>query len=427
MKNILALILGGGQGKRLFPLTKDRSKPAVPIGGKYRLIDIPISNCLNSNINKIYILTQFNSASLNKHVNLTYRFDNFHKGFVDILAAEQSNDNRDWYQGTADAVRKNLKHIIAFYDIDYVLVLSGDQIYKMDFQQLLAFHKECGADVSIPVLPVTKNEASGFGIVKLQDNIITSFVEKPTDANVLESLKSTEEIKAKCPGLSEKREYLASMGIYLFNIKVLLEALDPKYPDFGKDIIPVMIKNKKVGGYFYNDYWEDVGTIKSFLKANLELANSKEKGQRRFDFYDAQIFTHARYLPASKIHSCKLEDSLIADGVEINSATIIHSIIGIRSIIGENVTITDSYMMGADFYEDANGIKYNAAHNVINIGIGANCIVKNAIIDKNARIGSNCVLVNKDNLQNFDGDGYYIRDGIIIVPKNAVIQPGTVV
>ncbi len=427
MKNILALILGGGQGTRLFPLTKDRSKPAVPIGGKYRLIDIPISNCLNSNINKIYILTQFNSASLNKHINLTYRFDNFHKGFVDILAAEQSIDNRDWYQGTADAVRKNLKHILAFYDIDYVLILSGDQIYKMNFQELVNFHESLNADVSIPVLPVTKKEAGGFGIVKVRDNLITDFVEKPKDETLLQSMQSRQMIADKFPNDCEGKEYLASMGIYLFNIKVLLEALEPNFSDFGKDIIPQMIHNRKVGGFLFNDYWEDVGTIKSFLKANLELAQYTPRTQKKFDFYEAQIYTHARYLPASKIQHCNLDNSLIADGVEISSATIVHSIIGVRSIICENVTIKDSYVMGADYYEDSDGLRFNATHGVINIGIGKNCVIENAIIDKNARIGENCVLVNKNHTENFDGDGYYIREGIIIIPKNSVIKSGTVI
>ena len=424
MKNILALILGGGQGTRLFPLTKDRSKPAVPIGGKYRLIDIPISNCLNSDINQIYILTQFNSASLNKHINQTYRFDNFHRGFVDILAAEQSIDNRDWYQGTADAVRKNLKHILAFYDISHVLILSGDQIYKMDFRQLFDFHKNLSADLSIPVLPVSREEAGGFGIVKVEDNIITQFVEKPKEADVLNKMSSADMIAKTFPNVKDK-PFLASMGIYLFNIKILLDALDTNFTDFGKDIIPTLIKNVKVGGFLYNDYWEDVGTIKSFLKANLELARWKPKTEQQFDFYNAQIYTHARYLPASKINHCDLDNSLVADGSEIINAVLRNSIIGVRSIIGQNVTIENSYIMGADYYEDLQGLEYNKAHGVINIGIGDGCIIKNAIIDKNARIGEHCVLTNEKNLDNCDGDGWYIRDGIIIVPKNAVIKPGT--
>lgn len=421
MKNTIALILGGGQGTRLFPLTKDRSKPAVPIGGKYRLIDIPISNCLNSEINQIFILTQFNSASLNKHINQAYRFDNFHKGFVDILAAEQSMENTDWYQGTADAVRKNLKHILAFYNIKRVLILSGDQIYKMNFKELFEHHEKVGATCSIPVLPVTKEETEGFGVIKLQDNLIVDFVEKPKDVTKYEGLNSKNFIKEKFPDIEDNKEYLASMGIYLFDIEVLLDLLNTDFKDFGKEIIPYAIKNQKVGGFLFNGYWEDVGTIKSFLKANLDIACANA----HFNFYDPPIYTNARYLPASKILSCSINEALISDGSYIKNSSIKKSIIGIRSILRNNTVIEDSYVMGADYYESDEGFEYNKLHNIVNIGIGENTIVKNAIIDKNARIGKNCKLLNLKKLDNFDGKNYYIREGIIIVPKNSVIEDNT--
>jgi len=413
--------LGGGQGSRLFPLTKDRSKPAVPIGGKYRLIDIPISNCLNSNINRIFILTQFNSASLNKHVNQTYRFDNFHKGFVDILAAEQSMENTDWYQGTADAVRKNLKHLTAFLDLKYVLILSGDQIYNMDFVDMFAFHKQTGSDVTISVIPVNREDAKSFGLVKLDKDYITDFIEKPKEDKILDGINAGTFIREKFKGIERDKEYLASMGTYLFNIETLIELLNNNEVDFGKEIIPNCIKSKKVGGYLFNGYWEDVGTIKSFWKANIDFAVTNPK----FDFYKSLIYTNARYLPGSRFVNCKIEESMVCEGSFINNASIKRSIVGIRYSISENVEIENSVIMGADFYENEEGKIYNSKHNIINIGIGANTIIKNAIIDKNARIGKNCKIVNKNNLMEFDGGNYYIREGIIIVPKNSMISDNT--
>lgn len=420
MKEVICLILGGGQGSRLFPLTKDRSKPAVPIGGKYRLIDIPVSNCINSGINQIFILTQFNSASLNKHINQTYRFDNFHQGFVDILAAEQSQENTSWYQGTADAVRKNLKHILAFFNIKYVLILSGDQIYKMNFKELIKYHKSIKADLTIPILPVKREETNSFGIIELKDNFIVDFYEKPQNIEQFPNLYSKNIIKERFPDIEEDKEYLASMGIYLFNIDVLLELLKTEYTDFGKEIIPFAIRSKakRVGGFLFNGYWEDVGTIKSFLKANLDFASSNS----HFDFYLPPVYTNARYLPGSRVYYCKAEETIISEGCIIKDCTVKNSIIGIRSIINKNVHIENSIIMGADYYETKEGKEYNKKHHIIDIGIGDNTIVKNAIIDKNARIGKNCKIINKENKIHFDGDNYYIRDGIIIVPKNGIIK-----
>lgn len=421
MQNTICLILGGGQGSRLFPLTKDRSKPAVPIGGKYRLIDIPISNCLNSNINRIFILSQFNSASLNKHINQTYRFDNFNKGFVDILAAEQSMENTDWYQGTADAVRKNLKHITAFLDLKYVLILSGDQIYNMDFKSLFEFHKETKSDVTISVIPVNREDAKSFGLVKLDKNYISDFIEKPKEDKVLDEINAGVFIREKFPDIEKDKEYLASMGTYLFNIDVLMELLNNKEMDFGKEIIPAAIKTKKVGGYLFNGYWEDVGTIKSFWKANIDFAVLDPK----FDFYKNLIYTNARYLPGTRFSDCSIEEALVCEGSIIKKARLKRSVIGIRYNISENVEIENSVIMGADFYESEDGKEYNQKNGIINIGIGANTIIKNAIIDKNARIGKNCKIINKNNLIDFDGGNYYIRDGIIIVPKNSMIADNT--
>jgi len=411
MKNVLAVVLGGGQGSRLFPLTKERSKPAVPIGGKYRLIDIPISNCLNSNINKIFILTQFNSSSLNKHIVHTYRFDNFHRGFVDILAAEQSIESELWYQGTADAVRQNIKHIRSYPEIDYVLILSGDQIYSMDFKEMLDFHIENDNDITIPVIPCTKEEAKSFGIVKLEDNIITDFTEKPKDELTLMDFQT----HAKNCSFNKKGDlenYSASMGIYLFKKEVLQRLLKSDYADFGKGLIPAAIKTEKVGRYCFDGYWKDVGTIKTFLEANLEFASRIPE----FDFYDHLIYTNARYLPASKILEAKIDESLISEGSIIEKSFIKKSIIGIRSIIKENTTIEHSIIMGADYHDPLD-----------NLGIGKNCVIKNTIVDKNAKVCDNCRIVNINNLDHHDGENYYIREGIVIIPKNAIIHSGTII
>ena len=418
MKHTIAIILGGGQGSRLFPLTKDRSKSAVPIGGKYRLIDITISNCLNSNINKIFIITQFNSESLNKHIIQTYRFDNFHKGFVNILAAEQTMENNGWFQGTADAVRKNIRHITVFRDLEYVLILSGDHVYSMDYSKLIAFHKQTNSEATITLIPCTREEAKSFGIVKMDKHHISDFIEKTRNDAILDSFKSEDFIQSNYPGSDKDQEFVASAGIYLFNIDTLLDLLDTDFTDFGKEVIPYSIKTKKTTGYLFNGYWKDVGTIKSFLKANLDFACLEPQ----FDFYENRIYTNARYLPASKIIASKINESLIAEGSIIKKANIMKSVIGIRSIVGHNVSIENSVTLGADYYENDKDIRRNKEKNIINVGIGDNTVIKNAIIDKNARIGKNCKIINKNKLLNFEGENYYIRDHIVIIPKNVELK-----
>lgn len=421
MKEVMSVILGGGQGSRLFPLTKDRSKPAVPIGGKYRLIDIPITNCLRSNFNRIFVITQFNSESLNKHIIQTYRFDNFHKGFVNLLAAEQSLENRDWFQGTADAVRKNLKHILAFQDVKHVLILSGDQIYKMDYNKLLDHHLHNKLEITISVKPVKEEEAKSFGIMKVNKTIITDFIEKPKEKEELLKFNSSDAVKENFPEIDDNREYFASMGIYLFNTDALLDVLNNKYKDFGKEIIPHSIKQKKVGAFFFNDYWEDVGTIKTYLNANLDFASTLPK----FDLYADSIYTHARYLPPSKLSNCYIERAIISEGSIIQNATIKNSVIGIRSIIKDGVKIEGSIIMGSDYYESTEVIKSNKKKNLSEICIGENTIIRNAIIDKNSRIGKNCKIINKSNIENYKCDKYYIKDYIVIIPKNSIIEDNT--
>jgi len=423
MEDTICLILGGGQGSRLFPLTKDRSKPAVPIGGKFRLIDIPISNSLNSDIFKILILTQFNSASLNQHINMTYRFDSFHDGFVDILAAEQTMENTGWYQGTADAVRKNIKHFTSFRNVKHVLILSGDQIYTMDFRQMFAYHEANKADLTVSVLPCNRQDAKGFGITKLGDGLITEFVEKPKKESLLDSLKSTQFIRDKFPQIEKDKNWLASMGIYLFNLDTLLELLDSEYKDFGKEVIPHAIKTKRVGGYLFNGYWEDVGTIQSFWKANLDFASRNPQ----FDFYRNRIYTHARYLPSSRFDACSIDESLVCDGTILSKTTLRQAVIGIRAIIKEGAVIERSIILGADDYESETDLGGNRLKGIPDIGIGENTVIRNAIVDKNARIGKNCQIQNKDGLDHYDGGHYFIRDGIVIIPKNAVVPDNTVI
>lgn len=425
MKDTLCIILGGGQGSRLFPLTKDRSKPAVPIGGKYRLIDIPVSNCLNSDINRIYILTQFNSASLNKHINHTYRFDSFHRGFVDILAAEQSMDNTDWYQGTADAVRKNLRHILAYPDIKYVLILSGDQIYTMNFQSLYENHIKTSAEVTVSLVPVNREDAPHFGLVRLheQSEQIAEFVEKPKDPEILDSLKFTELIKSKFPLVDEGKDYLASMGIYFFNVNTLIDLLDSNCSDFGRELIPDAIEKRRVMGYLFDGYWEDVGTIKSFWKANVDFATSKP----HFSFFKSMIYTNSRHLPPSRIFKSEIDETIICDGSVIRRSKIIKSLVGIRSIINTGCDISESIIMGADFFESEEEKAENIDKGCPTLGIGENTVIKNAIIDKNARIGKNCVIINQKRLDSCDCTHHYIREGIVIIPKNAVIPDNTII
>ncbi|MCQ3936985.1 MAG: glucose-1-phosphate adenylyltransferase [Chloroflexi bacterium] len=407
---ILAVILGGGRGARLYPLTQMRSKPAVPIAGKYRLIDIPISNCINSEIYRIAILTQFNSVSLHRHITRTYNFDSFHQGWVQIWAAEQTIESADWYQGTADAVRKQLLEIQAT-GAKYILILAGDHLYRMDYKAMAECHWDSKADITVAVQPVAREEASRFGILKREANgKISDFVEKPKDPEVQKQFVSRDD---------PARPFLGSMGIYMFNTRVLVEYLMnyPDYDDFGSDIIPQAIKSHAVYGFDFDGYWQDIGTIRSFYETNLMLT----KPDSPFDFYDAKlpIYTDTRYLPASIVEACHLKDVLIAEGSRILRSEITHSIIGIRSQIAAGCVIKDSIVMGADYYErDWGGLP---------IGIGANSHIEGAILDKNARIGENVTIRPFPRNTDIDNRNWYVRDGIVIIPKDAEIQPGTVI
>ena len=416
---VLAIILGGGQGSRLYPLTQNRSKPAVPIAGKYRLVDIPISNCINSNIKRMYVLTQFNSASLNRHIKNTYIFSFFSSAFVDVLAAEQTPQSKTWFQGTADAVRQSMHHFLN-NDFEYALILSGDQLYQMDFNKMLEAHVNNKADISIATLPVKEKEATEFGILKTDDNdFITSFIEKP-DASLLPEWTShvSDEM------MTEGRNHLASMGIYIFNRDLLVELMkNPETNDFGKEIIPQSIDNKKVLSYQYEGYWTDIGNIDSFFEANLGLTDDIPK----FNLYDRtqRIYTRARMLPTSKISGTTMNKAVVADGCLIHAATIEKSVIGIRSRIGKESTIINTYVMGSDYYETLDEIQKN--HIKILIGIGERCFIKNAIIDKNCRIGDDVRINGGPHLEDIETDTYCIKDGIVVLKKGAVIPPGFVI
>jgi glucose-1-phosphate adenylyltransferase len=403
MKRVVTLILGGGRGTRLFPLTSYRSKPAVPIGGKYRLIDIPVSNCLHSGLKDIYVLTQFNSESLNNHINNTYRFDYFSRAFVRILAAEQTVENTTWFQGTADAVRRNVFHLELKGD-EEIIILSGDQLYNMDYRSLLSFHRKSGADFTVSVIPVEKSQSRELGILRLGRNgSITEFREKP---------KNPSELK----NFIHNGSCLASMGVYVFNAKALFKALEGNAVDFGKEVIPHSIKKLKGFGYIFRGYWKDVGTIRSFYDVNMDMAASNP----HFSFfYDGSVFTRPRFLPPARAFSCRIERSLIAEGCIVTGADIKNSIVGLRSIIGKNCRISRTVVMGSDFYENT------PAGNRIKVGIGDNSYIDRAIIDKNARIAGNVVIRNTKKLKHFDGPNYFIRDGIVIIPKNAELKAGT--
>jgi glucose-1-phosphate adenylyltransferase len=421
MEKTISVILGGGQGSRLSPLTKSRSKPAVPIGGKYRLVDIPISNCLNSGIRQIYVLTQFNSASLNRHIKNTYHFDTFNrKGFVDILAAEQTPNSQSWFQGTADAVRQSLHHM-ANHDYEYVLVLSGDQLYQMDYKKMMDGHIESGADLSIATIPVNADDATGFGIMKTEsDGTIPSFIEKPSKDQLADWVSEVpEELKA------QGRHYLASMGIYIFSRKAMLELFEnnKEAKDFGKEIIPMALSQYKVVSHLYDGYWTDIGTIKSFFEANLELTTELPK----FDLYDEnkQIFTRARLLPASKISGTTLERTIVAEGSIVEASRIERSVVGIRSRIGKGTTIANSIIMGNDYFQKYDEL--SRANGMPAIGIGQRCYINNAIIDKNARIGNDVRINGGDHLHEVHNDQYSVVDGIVIINKGSVIKDGTVI
>ncbi len=414
MKKVIALILGGGQGKRLFPLTEYRSKPAVPIAAKYRLIDIPISNCLHSNINAIYVLTQFNSESLNNHINNTYRFDYFSRAFVRILAAEQTVDNTNWFQGTADAVRRNLFHLNLKGD-EVILILSGDHLYNMDYRKFIGFHAKHTADFTVSVIPIKTKEADQFGVIRMnRDDRIVGFKEKPKSKAEFKDYvfrRAVNGVEAMAGMYC-----LASMGVYAFNADVLIKVLEGNDADFGIEIIPHSIKNYIGAGYIFDGYWKDVGTIKAYYEVNMDLADGKP--YMSF-FYDGSVFTRPRFLPVARISGCKIEKSLVAEGSVIKGAGISHSIVGLRSIVGNGCKISRTVLIGADMYERP------GSNELIKMGIGDGTVIDKAIVDKNARIGRNVVIKNINKLKNYDGGNYFIRDGIVVIPKNAIIRDGT--
>ena len=411
----LAIIMGGGAGTRLFPLTKDRAKPAVPLGGKYRLVDIPISNCLNSGLRSIYVLTQFNSMSLHRHIQASYKFDNFSRSFVEILAAQQTPEASRWYQGTADAVRQNIRYFLE-RPYEWYLILSGDQLYRMDFRVLLHQHIRSGAEITLATKPVRREHASDFGLMLSgEDRRITRFVEKPKEAAVLDQMKMSAELLAAINRQPDEELFQASMGIYVFNRDVLVRCLENELVDFGKHVIPAAIEKRNVSAFIFDGYWEDIGTIRAFYEANLDLTDIVPE----YSFFDsnAPVYTHPRFLPGSKINGAALRQSIISDGCIISDAHLERCVVGIRSIIHSGATIRNSVVMGADYYEPDSGGK-------IAIGVGRNCVIERAIIDKNARIADGVVITPEGKPDDFDAENYYIRDGIVVIPKDATIPAG---
>jgi glucose-1-phosphate adenylyltransferase len=422
-KETVSIILGGGAGSRLHPLTASRSKPAVPIGGKYRLVDIPISNCINSNLNRIFVLTQFNSASLNQHIKNTYHFSAFSSGFVDILAAEQTPDNPGWFQGTADAVRQSLRHL-AKMDFEYVLILSGDQLYQMDFSKMIEAHKKTGAALTIATIPVGEREAPEFGILKSnQENVITSFVEKPKK-EILKDWTSETGSEMKAQG----RNYLASMGIYVFNKEILYQFLNEVHPnatDFGKEIIPDSIANYKVLSYQYDGYWTDIGNIYSFFEANIALTQDVPL----FNLFDSaqKVYTRARMLPPAKVSGTIINKAILAEGCIIHAKEVTSSVVGIRARVGKDTVIKNTYIMGCDYYENIDQIEQKSKKGIPILGIGERCIIEDAIIDKNCSIGNDVSIKGGAHLEKLDHPLYTIKDGIVVVKKGAVIPNGYII
>jgi glucose-1-phosphate adenylyltransferase len=420
----LAIIMGGGAGTRLFPLTKDRAKPAVPLAGKYRIVDVPISNCLNSGLRSIYVLTQFNSMSLHRHIQASYKFDNFSRSFIDLLAAQQTPEGSHWYQGTADAVRQNMRYFLE-RPFAYYLILSGDQLYRMDFRVLLHQHIQSGADITLATKPVEREHVSEFGIMQSGVDLrINRFVEKPKDEAALREMRMSHELLSAIGANADAELFQASMGIYVFNRDVLVQCLDNELVDFGKDVIPQSIKDRHVSASIFQGYWEDIGTVRAFYEANLDLTDLVPE----YSFFeaDAPIYTHPRFLPGSKINGATLRQAIISDGCIISDAHLERSVIGIRSIIQSGATIRNSIIMGADFFEldrDAAASRQSGSDQPP-IGIGRNCVIDRAIIDKNARIADGVVITPEGKPSNFDSDNYFIRDGIVVVPKNAVIPAG---
>ncbi|MBN3874336.1 MAG: glucose-1-phosphate adenylyltransferase [Nostoc sp.] len=429
MKKVLSIILGGGAGTRLYPLTKLRAKPAVPVAGKYRLIDIPVSNCINSEIFKIYVLTQYNSASLNRHIARTYNFSGFSEGFVEVLAAQQTLENPNWFQGTADAVRQYL-WLLEEWNVDEYLILSGDHLYRMDYRLFIQRHRETGADITLSVIPIDERRASDFGLMKIDDSgRVVDFSEKPK-GEALTKMRVDTSILGLTKEQAQLQPYIASMGIYVFKrdvlIKLLKESLERT--DFGKEIIPDASKDYNVQAYLFDDYWEDIGTIEAFYHANLALT---QQPQPPFSFYDeeAPIYTRARYLPPTKLLDCHITESIIGEGCILKNCRIQHSVLGVRSRIESGCVIEESLLMGADFYQASVERQSNVEKGDIPVGIGTDSLIRRAIIDKNASIGHDVKIINKDNVQEADREaqGFYIRSGIVVVLKNAVIPDGTII
>ncbi len=429
MQDVLAIILGGGRGERLYPLTKHRAKPALPLAGKYRLIDIPVSNCINSGVHKIYVLTQFNSASLNQHVANTYRFNPFMKGFVDVLAAQQTPISPEWFQGTADAVRKTL-WVMEPWKVEDYLVLAGDHLYRMDYRAFIAHHRETRADVTISVTPMDFSRASSFGLMKVNSTgRVIDFKEKPT-GETLAGMKTDLEAAGVDHTTASRSPFLASMGIYVFKQKVLCELLKgyPQHTDFGKHVIPAAINDFHVQAYIFRGYWEDIGTIETFYKANIELVRQPRPS---FSFFDDEfpIYTRPRFLPPSKVLNSAIDESMICDGCIVKSSRVSNSVIGIRSRLEDNTSVEHTLMMGADFYQSDAERASDSALGVPPVGIGTETVIRHAVIDKNVRIGRNVKIINKDHVLNVEreSEGYWIRNGIVIVIKGTTIPDGTVI
>ncbi len=417
LQRTLAIIMGGGAGTRLFPLTKDRAKPAVPLGGKYRIVDISISNCLNSGLRSIYVLTQFNSMSLHRHIQASYKFDNFSRSFIDILAAQQTPAGSQWYQGTADAVRQNMRYFLE-RPYDYYLILSGDQLYRMDFRALLHQHIRLGADITLATKPVARHQVFEFGIMQSGvDRRITGFIEKPSGKAGVQEMKMSRELVQAIGSDEDDELFQASMGIYVFNRKVLIESLENQLVDFGKHIIPASIKDRHVSAFIFKGYWEDIGTVRAFYEANLDLTDLVPE----YSFFepDSPIYTHPRFLPGSKINGATLRQAIISDGCIISDAHLERTLLGIRSVIQSGATIRNSIVMGADYFELGQTDSSQPS-----MGIGKNCVIDRAIIDKNARIGDGVVITPGGKSANLDADNYFIRDGIVVIPKNAIIPAG---
>jgi glucose-1-phosphate adenylyltransferase len=422
-RKTLSIVMGGGAGTRLFPLTKDRAKPAVPLAGKYRLVDIPISNCLNSGLRRVYVLTQFNSTSLHRHINASYKFDNFSKNFVDVLAAQQTPEGARWYQGTADAVRQNLRYFLeGSYEL--YLILSGDQLYRMDYRLLLQQHVETGADITLATTPVDRMAASAFGIMHSDSNRrIFRFEEKPKEPALLDELRIPPALLGELGLPAESELFQGSMGIYVFNRDILIECLNNDHEDFGKHIIPAALQEYKVMTYIFQGYWEDIGTVRAFFEANLALTDTLPP----YNFFDrlSPIYTHPRFLPASKINAATIRHAIVGDGCIISDAHIERAVIGIRSVIESGATIRNSVIMGADYYQDEAPEAFENSRSLPPIGIGRNSVIDRAIIDKNARIGESVVITPDGKGPNVDSTNYYIRDGVVVIPKNATIPNGT--